>query len=238
MGEEIMFDVEKQIGQWRDDLSASENLAAADVGELETHLREEVSHLRDAGLSDAEAFLVARHRLGDAAALEMEFAKINTGTRLAIRLQWLAAGALLYILVGHFSSTVASALVWLGFDCGLTSIAGLAVVGGAVHIAAAAAAILFAFWVYTHFWRPRAARTVSKSMVIFALVVQGLAIAVMYATQALSAMLVAKSLGMQALGSIATANTCQGVVWMLLAPTLLMAWLGSHYLRKAPKANA
>jgi hypothetical protein len=91
---------------------------------------------------------------------------------------------------------------------------------------------------YTRFWRPRAARTVSKAMVAFALIVQVLAIAVMYAIRTLSTTLAAKSLGAQALGAIQIARTCEGAVWMVLAPTLLMAWLGAHYLRRTPKAIA
>lgn len=71
-----MCDVEKRIEQWRDRLAASETLSNAEISELEGHLREEVAGLRKLELSEAEAFLVARDRLGDAAELEGEFAKV------------------------------------------------------------------------------------------------------------------------------------------------------------------
>jgi hypothetical protein len=231
MGEEIMFDVEKQITQWRNDLLASETLAAADVGELETHLREEISHLRDGGLPDAEAFLVARHRLGDAAALEEEFAKVNTRSRLTSRFQWMAAGVLLYILVFQFSSVASSLSLWLGFGHGLTTVAGLAVVGGAVRVLATIAAVLLALWSYSRFWRPRAARPVSGFAVVSALVAMILATAAMYAIQILTMTLMVKSLRVQAYASIAAANNLTAVAWTVLIPILLMCWIAAHHLR-------
>ena len=72
-----MSDVEKQIEQWRAGLASSEMLAETDIRELENHLREEIDHLRSRSLSEDEAFWVARHRLGDPAALENEFAKLR-----------------------------------------------------------------------------------------------------------------------------------------------------------------
>jgi len=71
-----MCDVEKRIEQWRARLAASETLNNAEINELESHLREEVAGLRKLELSEEEAFLVARQRLGDTADLEGEFAKV------------------------------------------------------------------------------------------------------------------------------------------------------------------
>jgi len=47
---------------------------SADVEELEDHLRSQIDTLREAGLSDDEAFLVAVKRLGDLDSLSREFA--------------------------------------------------------------------------------------------------------------------------------------------------------------------
>src|SRR5262249_38901496 len=49
-------------------------LKPIDVEELETHLRDQLSALVDAGLSPDEAFLVAVKRIGDLNALSREFA--------------------------------------------------------------------------------------------------------------------------------------------------------------------
>jgi hypothetical protein len=68
-----MSDIERQIEQWRIGLAASELLGNSDVSELENHLREEMEQLKTSDLSDEEAFLIARRRLGDTEALAAEF---------------------------------------------------------------------------------------------------------------------------------------------------------------------
>jgi hypothetical protein len=98
-----MSDVEKRIEQWRRALGTSDTFGAGDLDELESHLREEMERLQPLGLSDAESFLVARQRLGATEALEMEFEKVNTDRRSLLRLSWMAAGVLVYILAGHIA---------------------------------------------------------------------------------------------------------------------------------------
>jgi len=114
-----MSDVEKRIEQWRDGLAGSELLGGSDVDELESHLREEMEHLKTTGLSDEETFLVARHRLGDIATLEQEFAKVNPHRRFARRLSWMAIGVLGYFLALHLSLWATNASTMLGYVAGL-----------------------------------------------------------------------------------------------------------------------
>ena len=104
-----MSDVEERIEQWRANLTRSEAVTDADAVELESHLREEIKHLEGSGLSDEEAFLVGRHRLGDVAALEEEFAKVNGPRRLTNRLWWMIAGVLAYLVATHFAGTASVA---------------------------------------------------------------------------------------------------------------------------------
>jgi hypothetical protein len=66
---------EEQIGQWRNYLRRRQAIRPNDVDELEDHLREQVSSLGEAGLSDDEAFLVAVKRMGDLDTLSREFAR-------------------------------------------------------------------------------------------------------------------------------------------------------------------
>ncbi|MBN1506668.1 MAG: hypothetical protein JW955_07470 [Sedimentisphaerales bacterium] len=91
-----MSGVEKWIEQWRGDLADTEALGNPDVRELESHLREEMEHLKAVPLSDEEASLVARHRLGDTAALKREFSKVNVHRSFLQRLTWGIMGVLLY----------------------------------------------------------------------------------------------------------------------------------------------
>jgi hypothetical protein len=67
--------IEGQIEQWRHYLRRRQSIQPVDVEELEDHLREQVSALLEAGLSNDEAFLVAVKRMGDLDTLSREFAR-------------------------------------------------------------------------------------------------------------------------------------------------------------------
>ncbi len=66
--------LEERIGQWRQYLRRRQAVHAADVEELEDHLRSQIEALRGAGLDEDEAFLVAVKRLGNLDNLSREFA--------------------------------------------------------------------------------------------------------------------------------------------------------------------
>jgi hypothetical protein len=67
--------LEEQIGQWRAYVRRRRAIAGPDVEELETHLRDQVGVLTQAGLAEDEAFLVAVKRMGSLDALSREFAR-------------------------------------------------------------------------------------------------------------------------------------------------------------------
>ena len=67
--------LEAQIGQWRAYLRRRRAIDGPDVEELETHLRDQVGALTQAGLSDDEAFLVAVKRMGSLDTISREFAR-------------------------------------------------------------------------------------------------------------------------------------------------------------------
>jgi len=67
--------LEEQIEQWRSYLRHRQAIHAVDVEELEDHLREQVSVLLRANLTEDEAFLIAVKRLGDLDSLSREFAR-------------------------------------------------------------------------------------------------------------------------------------------------------------------
>ena len=67
--------LEEQIGQWRAYLRRRRAINGPDVDELETHLRDQVDVLAQAGLAKDEAFLVAVKRMGSLDALSREFAR-------------------------------------------------------------------------------------------------------------------------------------------------------------------
>jgi hypothetical protein len=67
--------LETQITQWRSAVSRNRAIAASDVEELESHLREQVADLEETGLTEEEAFLVAVWRLGAVDTVTEEFAR-------------------------------------------------------------------------------------------------------------------------------------------------------------------
>lgn len=95
-----MFDLNEAIAAWRRALEAGEACTAADLAELESHLREQTAQLRAAGLSQEEAFAVACRRLGHPAALCEEFVKDDPAARWRSRLLWMLVGALAFTLYG------------------------------------------------------------------------------------------------------------------------------------------
>ena len=67
--------LEEQIGQWRAYLRRRRAINGPEVEELDTHLRDQVGALTQAGLTEDEAFLVAIKRMGSLDALSREFAR-------------------------------------------------------------------------------------------------------------------------------------------------------------------
>lgn len=68
-------ELESQIAQWRGYVQRHRAIAAADVEEMEDHLREQIADLSRCGLSGDEAFLVAVKRMGNVDAISREFAR-------------------------------------------------------------------------------------------------------------------------------------------------------------------
>jgi hypothetical protein len=67
--------LEVQIAQWRLYLRRRRAIDGPDVEELESHLRDQISVLTEAGLNGDEAFLIAVKRIGSLDALSREFAR-------------------------------------------------------------------------------------------------------------------------------------------------------------------
>lgn len=78
------FDLNNALQLWLDGLAQSPQFKAADLTELESHVRDSVNQLQTQGLSSEESFLVATRRVGGLEKLEPEFAKVNRSPRLII----------------------------------------------------------------------------------------------------------------------------------------------------------
>jgi hypothetical protein len=72
-----MFDLEKAISEWRQQIIAAGLKKGEAVDELEDHLRNDIQQQIQAGLTTQEAFESAVERIGGAWAIKTEFAKIG-----------------------------------------------------------------------------------------------------------------------------------------------------------------
>jgi signal peptidase I len=131
MENQTSFNLNNAIQEWRRHLAQSAAFRSADLDELESHLRDSIPALQDAGLSSEEAFLIASRRLGTRQALESEFGKIREG-RTWLNRPWVAGllqiatpglgnlysgrplrGLLLHVAVQCIWIFLALALLWL-----------------------------------------------------------------------------------------------------------------------------
>ena len=69
-----MFDLDAAIDRWRG--SFAQTMRREDLVELEEHLRSQVDALSGGELSEEEALLIAKHRIGGSDELENEFVKV------------------------------------------------------------------------------------------------------------------------------------------------------------------
>ncbi len=136
-----MFKLEDRIQDWRRTLSNEDVCDAADLEELELHLREEMANLTETGLSRAEALMIASRRLGDIKTLTQEFAKVNTGTVFRKRLLWMSIGILGYMLVTYCATGLSKCIALLAAHGGLRGY-GLGLLIEATHIGLLVAGVL------------------------------------------------------------------------------------------------
>ncbi|MBN1506667.1 MAG: hypothetical protein JW955_07465 [Sedimentisphaerales bacterium] len=217
-----MSDLEQRIEQWRTELAQSQAVEASDIDELENHLREESGRLRELGLSEAEAFLVARHRLGDVGGLAQEFRKVNGDWRPLERLSWMALGALVYLLGGYVVSGVSQGGVVAAVCLGVRGYS-LGVLGLALKVATAAS-LLALLWVACRRWsrmkseaRWPAFSRCRLGLLCGALVMTDLAL---IAGQLLFRLAATRTLGAAEFGRMAIVSAYAGLIWTFLAPIL------------------
>lgn len=217
-----MSDVEQRIANWRAELARSRTASAADIEELEGHLREEMGRLQTTGLSETEAFLVARYRLGDTGALATEFRKVNGDWRSLERLSWMASGAFVYLLAGYVASGVSHGGILAATYLGMRGYS-LGVVG--VALEAVTIVGLFALmWVVGRWWmragperRWPAFSALKLGLMCAALVVVDL---VLIAAQLLFRLGATRSLSMDDFGRMTLVSASAGLIWTFLAPIL------------------
>jgi hypothetical protein len=72
-----MFDLEKSIADWRQQMLAAGIQTPVPLEELELHLRDEIERQTKAGLNEQDAFTSAVQKLGPAHTVQNEFMKVD-----------------------------------------------------------------------------------------------------------------------------------------------------------------
>ena len=119
MGGETVFELNKAMDDWRRQLGRADGCLQDDVAELEEHLHEQMTGLRQAGLTEEEAFLVSTRRLGPTDLLGEEFGKVNGPSIWLNRLRWMALGALTLLAMSAASGMLSALLTTGGAGTGL-----------------------------------------------------------------------------------------------------------------------
>jgi len=95
-----MFDLEKTIADWRQQMLAAGIKKPVPLEELEGHLREEIERQMKSGLEEREALTAAIQKIGPARALKIEFRKAGIPVEMRfVKLVGIACGA----VAGFFS---------------------------------------------------------------------------------------------------------------------------------------
>ena len=100
MATQTRFNLNTAIESWRNELAAQPQLTPDDRRELERHLSDSITELREHGLNEEEAFWLARRRIGQPEKLAEEFVKDSPGNIWRERLFWMAAGIMLFWQTG------------------------------------------------------------------------------------------------------------------------------------------
>jgi len=229
-----MHDIDKRIEQWRAGLTGSEFLGSSSVNELENHLREEMEHLRTSGLSDEEAFFVARHRLGDTAALEEEFAKVDPYRRLAHRLYWMATGILGYFLVLHLSLCATKVSTLLGYMAGMRN-SYLTILACIVQVTAFAGIGTLVLRHHTSHSKSQAARKISGS--VRAGIFVACAIVALWWIENLSNYFLVRTMPIRDYVQLSRASGWASFGWSLLMPFLVVGLTAILALRDRRRAE-
>jgi hypothetical protein len=97
-----MFDLEKQISNWRKQMRIAGIKSPVSLEELEAHLREDFSHLVASGKPEAAAFEIAVTRIGNPRTVSSEFRKNGSRvplSRLTGFTVWSVMAAVLLIVI-------------------------------------------------------------------------------------------------------------------------------------------
>ena len=115
MEDPIAFELNRAIAEWRESMAQAPAMRNENLDELEEHLRDGMIDLRQRGLSEREAFLIAAGRMGSGELVAAEYGKVNRTAIWLDRVFWLLIGMQVWGLISSAVSFVCNTLFWAGF---------------------------------------------------------------------------------------------------------------------------
>jgi len=122
--ESFEFELQKQIENWVRRLKSEPSFTESDIEELKSHLLDLIDQLREKGLDDEEAFLVASKRMGTIPDLESDFREANNPILQIRRSALILAGVLVYFLLYHFIESSSKLMLMVSIYGGLDAYTG------------------------------------------------------------------------------------------------------------------
>ena len=219
-----MFELNEEIAKWCAMLAGSGKLNKSDINELEGHLREEIEQLTALKLSEDEAFIVARHRLGGTEALSDEFAKVNRAAIFRMRCFWVGVGLLSYELAKHAGLIVSNVGVLLAALFGvrgyLLSVAEVIAQGIFFGVVILVLYLIARMKDIQCGWFSRAAGCALGKVALFGSVF--VVIVAMRAGRVFIQMAMVRLLGAREFGELALLQQYKGLVWIVIVPLILL----------------
>ena len=114
------FNLRDHLNAWKSEICSSKSMDESNYTELESHLLENMDQLKFAGLTEEEAYLLARRRLGETGFLAHEFGKVNKLKILTGRIIDFVTGIMLYLIITSIGGIIANGIFYsspfLGVD--------------------------------------------------------------------------------------------------------------------------
>jgi hypothetical protein len=118
------FILEKKIEIWIRMLKSEPSVTEKDTEELKTHLLDLIDQLKEKGLDDEEAFLVASKRMGTLSELGNDFLEANNPILQIRRSVLILGGVLVYFLLFHFIESSSKLMLIVSIYGGLDAFTG------------------------------------------------------------------------------------------------------------------
>lgn len=102
MERNIEFDLQQQISNWVNRLKSESSVTESDTEELKSHLLDLMDELKEGGLDEEEAFIIASRRMGSLIDWEEDYKEVNNPIIQMRKSLIILGGVLAYFLLYYF----------------------------------------------------------------------------------------------------------------------------------------